>query len=203
MQQVKKMKRTISFVAVLMMTAFLSIGANAQTYKYKLVKIVNRENGAEYNPHVDIRYITFSGNSFRFTNQNGQPITRPENAYTGSWSFCNIEYSTYNNGLGGSISSPTGGVINPRIFNYVGTENGNKKYRNSRSVCSQQTNKVIGYIDDYILFSSDLSRFNIYSGGTELENGFGYNGSSVQLCGSNQIFVYERVNSNPAIETLY
>lgn len=204
MQQVKnEMKKTFSFVAVLLMAAFLSVGANAQTYKYKLVKIVNRENGAEYNPHVDVRYITFSGNSFRFTNQNGQPITRPENAYIGSWSFCNIEYSTYNNGLGGSISSPTGGVINPRVFNFVGMENGNKKYHNRRTVCSQQTNKVVGYIDDYILFSADLSRFNIYSGGSEQENGLGYGGSSVQLCGSNQIYVYERVDSSPGGGVLY
>lgn len=182
---------------MLFVTAMFCTNTNAQTFKYRLVKIVDRNTGAENDPGVQVIFLTFYNNygSFAFTNQNGQL----ENNYLSYMNFKPAGVS-YTNGLGGSIASGTS-YFNKREFNYVGLDNGNKKYICRRGAYDENNNyRLAGYINDYIFFSSDYKRFNIYSGGTPLENGIlhHYGGSTFELCPSSQIYVYERVDNSPA-----
>lgn len=201
MQTLMKFRKTISLAVVLLMTAFLSVGVHAQTYKYKLVKIVDREDGTEYplGFQPDIRYITFTGNSFQFTDKNGNPIPFSESTkFSGSWSYCNIKYRIQGDNIA-YITIPVG-VFNPRIFTYVGDVNGKKKYHNRRPVYSRKTNQDTGYyIDDYIYFTPDMKRFNIKSGGNETENGISGDGSSAQLCAHSNIYVYDLIEDDDEV----
>ncbi len=192
-------------LSVLSAIAILVCGEiNAQTVKFKQVMYVDRNTGTEYQGSNDVRYVTFSNNysSFQFTDANGKPINTTSSVYLGSWSYCNQYFSVQHLGPGTHIATPTGRHYNPRIFNYQGIKNGVKEYLNRRSSCNMNTNKVVGYINDYIYFSEDMSRFNIYSGGAENANGiYDNNARSIDMGGysGNYIYVYEKVetSSNP------
>lgn len=178
----------------------------AQTVKYRLVKIVDKNTGAEFQPQVDVRFITFSGynkSQFSFTNQNGQLDNSPTGA---NWSYMNFAPSkgntTYNNGLGGTISTGRSlGVMNQRIFRLANTSKGMKEYRCQRPIYGI-SDQLLCYATDRIFFSEDMSRFNIYSGGDARENGVqppnGYENTFPLVFNSNQIYVYERVDNNPS-----
>ena len=199
------MKKILSLLALIAISA-LSEGIYAQTVKFRQVMYVDRNNGTEYQGSNEIRYITFSNNysSFQFTDANGQPINNTGNVYIGSWSYCNQYFSVNHMGPGTYIATPTGRHYNPRIFNFQGVKNGVKEYLNRRTSCNRNTNKVVGYINDYIYFSNDMSRFNIYSGGDERSNGI-YNNDATSIdiggtgFGGKYIYVYEKVetSSNP------
>lgn len=199
------MKKVLSIMAVIAISSFLFGTVNAQTVKYKRVKSVDRNTGVEHATMDDVRFITFSNNysSFQFTSPNGQPINGNQQGY---WSFCNRyvkpapsqTYIPSSDEIMNNLNNPK--FINPRIFRYQGVKNGAKVYLCRRSVCDHN-NRVVGYINDYIYFSEDMSRFNIYSGGDERSNGIYGSGSSDQLTDGNTILVYEKAesNSNPIL----
>lgn len=186
--------------------ALIPLNTNAQTVKYRLVKIVDRNTGAEFQPNVDVRFITFTDynkSQFSFTNQNGQLI----NDNYSSWSYMNTQLqggtTVYNNGLGGSIS--TGGTtvpINKRVFSYTNTQNGLKVYTCKRPIYSISDNRLLCYATDYIYFNEDMSRFNVYSGGRSRDNGItppnGWDNTITLFDNINHIYVYERVENSPS-----
>lgn len=200
-----KMRKILSIVAVIAISGFLFGTVNAQTVKYKQVMYVDKNTGTEYGGSNDVRYITFTNNysSFQFTNANGQAINETGNVYSGSWSYCNQYFSVQNFGSGTFIATPTGRHYNPRIFKYQGMKNGTKVYMCRRTVCNLHNNRLIGYINDYIYFSEDMSRFNIYSGGDERSNGiYNQDARSIDIgFGGKYVYVYEKAesNSNPIL----
>ena len=200
------MKHKVKLIGLLMMSVLCFLSSNAQTVKFKQVMYVDSRTGTEYNGSNDIRFITFSNNynSFQFTNANGQLINDTGSPYLGSWSYCNQYFSVYDNGFGGVIATPTGRHYNPRTFTYQGMKNGKKEYRCRRSVCDMQTNKEIGYIYDYIYFTTDMKHFSIYSGGSERDNGIGnVNARSVDISMGNFIYVYETADGPSTNGTIY
>lgn len=211
-----KMKKVL-ILGFVLTCGLCGINANAQTVKYRQTKTVDRNSGVEYAAGTNVKYITFSGNRFSFTNQNGQL----DNS-VGSWSYCNTKTGggnvSYNNGYGGQIITGMQTVgINQRVFSYVGMENGAKKYVCRRPVLKSTDGSVCGYIEDVIYFSPDMSRFNVYSGGTAEENGLncrgnvrvgnivtsaGY-GETQTMCFTNQVLVFERVDNTTNGGVLY
>lgn len=178
---------TMAFVMLSLTTAMT---VQAQTYKYRQVKIVNKNTGEEHAGGTVVKYVTFSNgkSAFSFTDMSGRVVSR--GAFdTEIWSFMN--YAPVQGGTGMSV-----GFVNPRVFKYQSTNsNGIMVYKNNRSVTHNTTGQVGGYITDYINFSSDYKRFNVISGGTDRENGVGAFYTSIPLCDSNQILVFELVEN--------
>ena len=94
----------------------------------------------------------------------------------------------------------TAGVNNPIEIPFV-KEASSKYYDYLPGMCPTLS---YDYINDYIYFSNDMSRFNIYSGGDERSNGI-YNNDATSIdiggtgFGGKYIYVYEKVetSSNP------
>ena len=170
--------KVLSFMLFLL----FCITADAQTYKYRLLKWVDRETGEEMAGDMSVKHITFysGNNTFMFTDNSGKP-----NDY---WSYMN------NAPVRGGTGISTG-KVNPRVFSYQNQSNGVLVYINNRTVCNNTTGQCVGHITDYINFSSDYQRFNIVSGGTAIENGFPWDCSSLNLDTRKYIRVYERVES--------
>jgi hypothetical protein len=189
------MKKLLS-LAFVMAAIMMAVNVQAQTYKYRQVKVVNRNTGEEYDGGNVIKYITFSNNksSFTFTNMNGRPVNSMSDATTSWW--CYMNYAHVPGGTG--ISS---GFANLRVFKFESRNNqGVLVYRNNRSYTNNTTGQVGGYITDYINFASDYSRFNVISGGSDRENGVSVYYQSIPLCQSNEILVFERVeNANTSV----
>lgn len=197
------MKQIVPLIGVVLMASLFCGSADAQVVRYRFTKSVDRSTGAEYSGDNDVQCIKFSydKSSFQFTDGSGKPL--PGGQWQPSESYCNREYSTVSYGYGSSISQPTGKWCNERIFRYQRTENGVRKYLCRRPVVSIQNGSIVGYINDWIYFAEDYSRFNIYSGGSATDNG--YNGDSWELPWgslSGNIPVFERIDNTPS-GTLY
>lgn len=183
------MKRLLT-LAFVTLSLTMATAVQAQTYKYRQVKIVNKNTGEEYAGGTVVKYVTFSNgkSSFSFTDMNGRVVNKGI-FETEAWSFMN--HAPVQGGTG--MSS---GYVNPRVFIYQSTNsNGILVYKNNRSVAHNTTGQVCGYITDYINFSSDYKRFNVISGGTDRENGVGPYYTSIPLCDSFQILVFELVEN--------
>ena len=182
------MKKKVLFGLMMFASLFMYQAVKAQTVKFVQTMYVN-SYGTEFNGSNQAVFITFSNNysSFQFTNSRGELINS-----LGTWSYCNQYFSIYDNGVGGVIATPTGRHFNPRTFTYQGMKGNKKVYRNRRTVCNQRTNSVIGYIDDYIYFNTDMTHFSIYSGGSERDNGINdINARSIDLAPGGYIYVYD------------
>ena len=184
------MKKSIFLFGVILLALLMAgVNVNAQTYRYKLVKKVNRNTGEEFAVSGNARflYVTFYNNkkSFVFSDQDGNYL--PNN-------FSKPDLSPYM----GYTNNGRGGMRNIREFNYSSTNNnGVLVFVNNRPSLRFNDDAVLGYIKDYINFSNDYKRFNIVDGGTDSENGYP-DGRSINLViPSYMIEVYQRVANAP------
>ena len=181
----------------------------AQTYAYRMVKIVSQYDEVTNLDNGRKVYVVFSDNMSRFYlgKQDGSRAGWPD-ASTGYVSgFANQDISSSWNGY--SYSGISHAMRDPLDFHYVKTENGNHLYEVSRPLLalSGRSIYVTGYTTDQVWFSGDFSRINTYISPEKGMYGFepfvsllGYDLRTIRT------FVFEKVvapNNNPGGAVMY
>lgn len=186
------MKRNAIYVMLVMAMCLLCSTAFAQTYAYRLIKMVSRYGEVREVGNQEKIFITFVNNksSFFVSKRDGSRAGQP----TASTGYA-IGFNNASNNMG------YGDYSNPQNFNFSRTEGGIHIYTNSRPIMEMNSNFawiISGYVTDYAKFNSDFSRINVIpspDGGSRSVIPFGivFNTGWPRMYADFTTFVYEQV----------
>ncbi len=184
-------------VALLAWVIAACVPLSAQTYTYRMVKMVG-EDGSAYSGDNHTVTITFSSGqgSFYVSDVNGNRLGSPSQTGrpTGYNNYVPIRRSGgYNINATGSYSQRE--VRDRQDFYFTGMTGDVIEYRSQRPILSYNDGSVTDYEYDYARFSSDYSRINLIPTYHLGPNGIMAFGCLPNYSPRPKIFVFERIQA--------